>query len=116
MQAAFQQGLGGKEEGAREGSSAGRIRLHLVPVDEVPAVASVMSGHRDGGAEWPGVPSRSLARLNEEMGRVFCLGLSQGNPGLSAYVIKREAAPSGALSAGPSHTCLCFPNGPVASR
>lgn len=26
---------------------------------------------------------------------MFCLGLSQGNPGLSAYVIKREAAPSG---------------------
>lgn len=79
MQVAFQKGLRGKEEGAREGVSAGRIRLHAVPVDEVPAVASVMSGDRNGGVEWPGVLSRSLVRLDEEMGRMFCLGLSLGN-------------------------------------
>lgn len=64
--------------------SAGRVRLQAVPVEEAHVVASnlIMSGDRDRGAELPDVPSQSLVQLDEEMGRLFCLGLSLGNPGL----------------------------------
>lgn len=82
MRAAFQRGLGRKEEGAREGSSVGRIRLQAITVDEVHVASIMMSGDRDRGVELRGVPSQCLVKSDEAMGTVLCLGPSPGGPGL----------------------------------
>lgn len=90
MRAAFQQGLGRKEEGAREGSSVGRIRLQAVTVAEVHVASIIMSGDRHRGAELPGVPSQCLVKSDEAMRRVLCLGPEPGRPWphSGAHVVK----------------------------
>lgn len=91
MGGAFQQRLGRKEEGAREGSSVGRIRLQAIIVAEVHVASIIMSGDRDRGAELPGVPCQSLVKSDEMMGGcsawALSLGPSPGSPGLTQVLM-----------------------------